>query len=54
SEGMFSWFPILFPLKNPIYVPSDAIVDVHFWRRTNCKKTWYEWSVMVYEPTAPS
>ncbi|KAI8051494.1 protein arginine N-methyltransferase 5 [Syncephalis plumigaleata] len=51
SEGMFSWFPILFPVKTPLYAPSGAIVDIHFWRRTNCKKTWYEWSIMVYEPT---
>ncbi|KAI9596478.1 PRMT5 arginine-N-methyltransferase-domain-containing protein [Syncephalis fuscata] len=38
SDGMFSWFPILFPVKVPLYAPADTIVDVHFWRRTNCKK----------------
>nr|CAG8442217.1 14819_t:CDS:10 [Entrophospora candida] len=44
SEGMFSWFPIFFPLKTPIYLPKNSNLDIHFWRLTNNKKVWYEWS----------
>jgi len=45
SEGMFSWFPIFFPLKTPIYLPSDSTITIHFWRLTNSQKVWYEWCI---------
>ncbi|KAI9011953.1 PRMT5 arginine-N-methyltransferase-domain-containing protein [Phycomyces nitens] len=47
SPGMFSWFPIFFPVKVPVQVPQGAIVTVDFWRQTDRKKVWYEWSVAV-------
>uniref|UniRef100_A0A665X1S5 Protein arginine N-methyltransferase 5 n=1 Tax=Echeneis naucrates TaxID=173247 RepID=A0A665X1S5_ECHNA len=45
SPGMFSWFPILFPLKQPIPIARDDDVTVRFWRCNNGKKVWYEWAV---------
>ncbi|CAB4490515.1 Skb1 methyltransferase [Rhizophagus irregularis] len=45
SEGMFSWFPIFFPLKTPIYLPSNSTIDIHFWRLSSSQKVWYEWCV---------
>uniref|UniRef100_A0A9J8CMW4 Protein arginine N-methyltransferase 5 n=2 Tax=Cyprinus carpio TaxID=7962 RepID=A0A9J8CMW4_CYPCA len=45
SPGMFSWFPILFPLKQPIPLSSGDNVSVRFWRCNNGKKVWYEWAV---------
>ncbi|XP_003457457.1 protein arginine N-methyltransferase 5 [Oreochromis niloticus] len=45
SPGMFSWFPILFPLKQPISISQDDDVTVRFWRCNNGKKVWYEWAV---------
>ncbi|GAA6106279.1 protein arginine N-methyltransferase 5 [Tachysurus ichikawai] len=45
SPGMFSWFPILFPLKQPIPLSSGDDVNVKFWRCNNGKKVWYEWAV---------
>ncbi|XP_049602322.1 protein arginine N-methyltransferase 5 [Syngnathus scovelli] len=45
SPGMFSWFPILFPLKQPISISRDDDVTVRFWRCNNGKKVWYEWAV---------
>uniref|UniRef100_A0A673AER9 Protein arginine N-methyltransferase 5 n=1 Tax=Sphaeramia orbicularis TaxID=375764 RepID=A0A673AER9_9TELE len=45
SPGMFSWFPILFPLKQPISISRDDKVTVRFWRCNNGKKVWYEWAV---------
>ncbi|XP_077088913.1 protein arginine N-methyltransferase 5 [Siphateles boraxobius] len=49
SPGMFSWFPILFPLKQPIPLSCGDNVSVRFWRCNNGKKVWYEWAVT--EPT---
>ncbi|RUS14777.1 arginine N-methyltransferase 5, partial [Jimgerdemannia flammicorona] len=47
SPGMFSWFPIFFPLRAPLAVPKGAIVEVDFWRLTDGKKVWYEWCVQT-------
>jgi protein arginine N-methyltransferase 5 len=45
SPGMFSWFPIYFPVKTPLYVPTGAKVVLDFWRLTDVRKVWYEWRV---------
>ena len=50
SHGMFSWFPIFFPFRNPIYVPAGGTVKVHVWRRVGGSKVWYEWATT--EPVA--
>ncbi|KAI7865537.1 protein arginine N-methyltransferase [Spinellus fusiger] len=47
SPGMFSWFPIFFPIATPLQVPQGATVTVDFWRQTDAKKVWYEWTVAV-------
>jgi len=49
SEGMFSWFPIFFPIKHPMYVPDNSQVSLHFWRRISQKKVWYEWCIVTGE-----
>lgn len=38
SQGMFSWFPIYFPIREPIYVPTGSVVEVHMWRNTSPSK----------------
>lgn len=45
SPKMFSWFPIFFPLENPINVKKGEEIVVHFWRCLSTKNVWYEWSV---------
>jgi len=45
SPGMFSWFPIYFPIQSPIYVPAGGKVEAHIWRKSDGKKVWYEWCV---------
>jgi len=45
SEGMFSWFPIFFPLRQPIFVRKGQVMKSNWWRCNNDKKVWYEWSV---------
>ncbi|KAM6188359.1 protein arginine N-methyltransferase 5 isoform 3-T3 [Sarcoramphus papa] len=49
SPGMFSWFPIFFPIKQPLTVRAGEEVSVAFWRCATPKKVWYEWAV-----TAPA
>jgi protein arginine N-methyltransferase 5 len=48
STGMFSWFPLYFPLHQPIQVPANASVKVDVWRRTDETRVWYEWSASVH------
>ncbi|WVF70794.1 hypothetical protein IAT40_005588 [Kwoniella sp. CBS 6097] len=52
SPDMFSWFPLYFPLKESIYLPSNSELEVNLWRLCDSKgrKIWYEWSVESYLP----
>jgi len=43
STGMFSWFPLFFPFRHPVYVEKNADIEVHMWRHVGPKKVWYEW-----------
>ena len=60
SPGMFSWFPIFFPIKQPITVHEGQNICVRFWRCSNSKKVWYEWAVTapvcssIHNPTGRS
>ncbi|XP_065829038.1 protein arginine N-methyltransferase 5-like [Oscarella lobularis] len=46
SKGMFSWFPIYFPIKEPMYLDGTSPLEVHFWRRRTRTKVWYEWAIV--------
>nr|CAG4641509.1 EOG090X028A [Eurycercus lamellatus] len=45
SPGMFSWFPVLFPLLSPVPVKKGDVLETHFWRCVNRTHVWYEWCV---------
>lgn len=45
STGMFSWFPLYFPLKTPAYAHEGVVVEVHLWRNVNSRRVWYEWAL---------
>ncbi|KAK3907651.1 Protein arginine N-methyltransferase 5 [Frankliniella fusca] len=45
SPGMFSWFPIFFPIREPVHVKEGDILEVNFWRVNNSKNVWYEWCI---------
>jgi protein arginine N-methyltransferase 5 len=56
SVGMFSWFPIYFPLREPLHVPGGATLTASVWRRTetqgdNSGRVWYEWCGKVTDPS---
>lgn len=46
SEGMFSWFPILFPLPHPVFVPKGEEIKARMERRVSADRVWYEWSLV--------
>jgi len=50
SEGMFSWFPIYFPLRTPVLIKTGQTLKSHWWRCSNEKKVWYEWAVTAPTP----
>ncbi|KAF9468127.1 PRMT5-domain-containing protein [Collybia nuda] len=43
SKDMLSWFPLFFPFKEPLYLPSNSELQVSIWRLTNERHVWYEW-----------
>lgn len=45
SPGMFSWFPIFFPIKDPMFLSRGDTLKVNFWRVCSSKNVWYEWCV---------
>ncbi|KAJ2785889.1 hypothetical protein H4R18_000278 [Coemansia javaensis] len=52
TPGMHSWFPMFFPIKQPLAVAAGDAVVVRMWRRTAGTRTWYEWCVET--PRGPS
>lgn len=52
SIGMFSWFPVYFPIKDTMLVKSGNIISVHFWRCCDKSKVWYEWCVSSPKQTS--
>ncbi|KAM0788221.1 hypothetical protein ACM66B_001377 [Microbotryomycetes sp. NB124-2] len=50
AGDMLSWFPIFFPLMDPIYLPANSELDVQIWRMVdgNKRKVWFEWSASAY------
>lgn len=45
SMGMASWFPIYFPISDPIQLKAGDQIEVNFWRCVSSHQVWYEWSV---------
>ncbi|KAL9657800.1 hypothetical protein ABK040_013138 [Willaertia magna] len=45
SDGMSSWFPLVFPIETPIFVKRGEEINVNLFRCLDARKVWYEWSV---------
>ncbi|KAF2656608.1 arginine N-methyltransferas-like protein [Lophiostoma macrostomum CBS 122681] len=45
SKDMISWFPIFFPLRTPLQLPTTSTLEISMWRQTDDRKVWYEWLV---------
>ncbi|KIM68377.1 hypothetical protein SCLCIDRAFT_105837 [Scleroderma citrinum Foug A] len=50
SKDMLSWFPLFFPLREPLYLPSNSELQVSIWRQTNDRQVWYEWYAESFLP----
>jgi len=50
TPGMHSWFPLYFPIKDPIPVFKGCEVAVSIARCTGQNKVWFEWSISVVDP----
>ncbi|KAK7033061.1 protein arginine N-methyltransferase [Favolaschia claudopus] len=48
SKDMLSWFPLFFPFKEPLYLPSNSELTVSIWRMTNQRQVWYEWHAEAF------
>ncbi|ANB11215.1 Hsl7p [Sugiyamaella lignohabitans] len=48
SKDMVSWFPIWFPLSQPLVLGDDSEVDVSIWRLSDGRSVWYEWAAEGY------
>jgi PRMT5 oligomerisation domain len=48
SKGMFSWFPLYFPLQDPILVPIGSSLKAQIWRKHDTHSVWYEWCVQAF------
>jgi protein arginine N-methyltransferase 5 len=45
SDDMVSWFPLFFPLQQPVHLRRGDPIEFALWRRTSARKVWYEWCV---------
>jgi protein arginine N-methyltransferase 5 len=52
TPDMASWFPIYFPLREPLALASGERLDVAMWRCTGRGRVWYEWAVTAPRATA--
>mmetsp|Transcript_8108 Transcript_8108/g.27202 ORF Transcript_8108/g.27202 Transcript_8108/m.27202 type:complete len:505 (+) Transcript_8108:292-1806(+) len=47
STGMFSWFPLFFPIRTPMFVGKGEEIELQLSRCVGDKKVWYEWAVVA-------
>jgi protein arginine N-methyltransferase 5 len=47
TPGMFSWFPIFFPVREPLLLAAGEPVAAHVARVCGRHKVWYEWAVVA-------
>eukprot|EP01065_Artemidia_motanka_P035261 TRINITY_DN43169_c0_g1_i1.p1 TRINITY_DN43169_c0_g1~~TRINITY_DN43169_c0_g1_i1.p1 ORF type:complete len:626 (+),score=132.34 TRINITY_DN43169_c0_g1_i1:45-1880(+) len=52
TSGMFSWFPMFFPLQQPVRIRRGETVEVGFWRVLGKGSMWYEWCMIRPNQTA--
>lgn len=45
SPGLISWFSLYFPIHEPLQVKSGSEIELHFWRKYDEEKVWYEWLI---------
>lgn len=51
TPGMMSWFPLYFPLRDPLFLATESELDVSLWRMTSNDRVWYEWMAQAFVTT---
>ncbi|CAF1559295.1 unnamed protein product [Adineta ricciae] len=49
SKNLISWFPMFFPIREPVTLAANSKIKVNFWRCCSSSQVWYEWTMV--EPT---
>lgn len=42
---MYSWYPMLFAISDPISVGKNNTLVIQVWRKCEPKRVWYEWQL---------
>lgn len=48
TPDLISWFPLFFPLEQPLYVTDDTELEILMVRESSNGKVWYEWSIETF------
>jgi protein arginine N-methyltransferase 5 len=48
TTDLISWFPLFFPLEQPLYVTDDTELEVSMARECRGSKVWYSWSLETF------
>lgn len=48
TPNMHSWFPIFFPITNPIIARKGEEITIQIWREHSKSDLWYEWAISVH------
>lgn len=51
TPGMFSWFPIYFPIIEPVFVRAGELITFNVWRLSDNANVWYEWCTSSPKPS---
>jgi len=47
TKDLHSWFPMFFPINEPLLVEPGDSIEVALWRDSNTSSVWYEWAIAV-------
>ena len=47
DKEMFAWFPMFFPVMNPIRCKEGDVIEVHLWRKNDGNCVWYVWALTL-------
>lgn len=48
TDGMRLWYPMWFPLEQPLYLTDETELDVSMWREVEQGEAWYEWGAEAF------
>ncbi|KAH3667838.1 hypothetical protein WICMUC_005238 [Wickerhamomyces mucosus] len=49
TTDLISWFPMFFPIENPLYVKDNTLLKISMSRNRDENRVWYDWSLESFE-----